>query len=101
MPLDPKRDDSTIVAFAKWSHPIRPNEDYIEPPWVWPEGTDHKTLDAWIAKAAEAESRSVGDTPCYRTCACSLGVSPFPIGRVFIASLNTNGLIVRPLLHRY
>ncbi|KAI1146781.1 putative GNAT family acetyltransferase [Nemania diffusa] len=62
---DPKRDDSTIVAFAKWSHPIRPNEDYIEPPWVWPEGTDHKTLDAWIAKAAEAESRSVGDTPCY------------------------------------
>ncbi|KAI1748631.1 putative GNAT family acetyltransferase [Xylaria castorea] len=63
---DPKRDVSTVVAFAKWSHPVLPGEDYIEPPWVWPEGTDLNTLGAWIAKAAEAESRSVGDAPCYR-----------------------------------
>ncbi|XXH00570.1 hypothetical protein Hte_006918 [Hypoxylon texense] len=57
---------ATIVAFAKWSHPIPPGEDYVEPPWIWPEGTDLETLQAWTAKAAEAESRSVGDAPCYR-----------------------------------
>ncbi|KAK7918284.1 hypothetical protein PG985_010158 [Apiospora marii] len=62
----PEDTNGTIIAFAKWSHPVLPNEDYVEPPWVWPEGTDLDTLGAWIAKAAEVESRSiVGDSPCY------------------------------------
>ncbi|KAI1357748.1 putative GNAT family acetyltransferase [Xylaria arbuscula] len=55
----------TIIAFAKWSHPALPGEDYVEAPWIWPEGTDLGTLQAWTARAAEAESRSIGDTPCY------------------------------------
>ncbi|KAI1110702.1 hypothetical protein F5Y14DRAFT_454787 [Nemania sp. NC0429] len=33
MPLDPRRGVSTVVAFAKWSHPVLPGEDYAEPPW--------------------------------------------------------------------
>ena len=60
------KDKELVVAFAKWSHPIFPGEDYVESPWVWPDGTDLDTLRAWTAKAAEAESRSVGDSPCYR-----------------------------------
>ncbi|KAI0531918.1 putative GNAT family acetyltransferase [Xylaria digitata] len=63
---DPEKNAGAVVAFAKWSHPVRPDEDYVEPPWVWPEGTDLDTLGAWTAKAAEAEGRSIGDTPCYR-----------------------------------
>lgn len=59
-------DTELVVAFAKWSHPISPGEDYAESPWIWPDGTDLDTLRAWTAKAAEAESRSVGESPCYR-----------------------------------
>ncbi|RYP76454.1 hypothetical protein DL769_003620 [Monosporascus sp. CRB-8-3] len=63
---DPEKNVGVVIAFAKWSHPVLPGEDYVEPPWIWPEGTDLDTLGAWTAKAAEAESRSVGDAPCYR-----------------------------------
>ncbi|KAK8057688.1 acyl-CoA N-acyltransferase [Apiospora saccharicola] len=62
---DPEMNADVVVAFAKWSHPVLPGEDHIEPPWIWPEGTDLDTLEAWIAKAAEVESRSLGDAPCY------------------------------------
>lgn len=62
------KDKDLVVAFAKWSYPIFPGEDYVESPWIWPDGTDLDTLRAWTAKAAEAESRSVGENPCYRKC---------------------------------
>ncbi|KAF2972597.1 hypothetical protein GQX73_g861 [Xylaria multiplex] len=71
---DPETNAGAIIAFAKWSHPVRPDEDYVEPPWIWPEGTDLDTLGAWIAKASEAESRSIGDTPCY--CLSYIGTDP-------------------------
>ncbi|KAK8022195.1 hypothetical protein PG993_012962 [Apiospora rasikravindrae] len=62
----PENTDDAVVAFAKWSHPVLPGEDYDEAPWIWPEGTDLETLGAWIAKASEVESRSaVGNIPCY------------------------------------
>ncbi|KAI1325120.1 putative GNAT family acetyltransferase [Xylariaceae sp. FL0255] len=67
------------VAFAKWSHPVHPSEEYVEPPWNWPEGTDLDTLGAWIAKATEAENRSVGDTPCYHL--FFIGTDPSYTGR--------------------
>ncbi|KAI0474052.1 putative GNAT family acetyltransferase [Xylariaceae sp. FL0804] len=61
---------AVIVAFAKWTHPVRPSGSdsaHVEAPWTWPAGTDLATLGAWAARAAEAERRSaVGDTPCYR-----------------------------------
>lgn len=55
-----------IVAFAKWSHPVPRGQDSAEPPWIWPEGTDLDTLDAWISRAAEIEGRCISDKPCYR-----------------------------------
>ncbi|KAK8076436.1 hypothetical protein PG994_003708 [Apiospora phragmitis] len=66
MPSGPENTAGTVIAFAKWSHPVLPGEEYVEPPWIWPEGTDLDTLGAWIANAAEVESRSaVGGAPCY------------------------------------
>lgn len=68
MPTGSEENVGTVVAFAKWSHPIYPDEDYVEPPWIWPEDTDFETLRAWTAKAADAESRSIRGVPCYRAC---------------------------------
>lgn len=70
MPPGPEKNVGPIVAFAKWSHPVLRGEDYVEPPWIWPEGTDLNTLGAWTAKAAEAESRSLRGAPCYRMSPC-------------------------------
>ena len=55
-----------IISFAKWSHPIAEGEDYIEPPWVWPEGTATEVLDNWSRKLEEAQERVIGRKPCYR-----------------------------------
>ncbi|KAI8957295.1 putative GNAT family acetyltransferase [Daldinia sp. FL1419] len=55
-----------VIAFAKWTHPVRPDEDYIEPPWIWPPGTNLDILDDWAKKTEEAQARALGDTPCYR-----------------------------------
>ncbi|CAH0025453.1 unnamed protein product [Clonostachys rhizophaga] len=63
---DSEKSLDNVISFAKWSHPVDPGEDYVEPPWIWPEGTDLDTLAAWTALAAEAESRAVGSIPCYR-----------------------------------
>uniref|UniRef100_A0A0B7K9Y3 N-acetyltransferase domain-containing protein n=1 Tax=Bionectria ochroleuca TaxID=29856 RepID=A0A0B7K9Y3_BIOOC len=63
---DPEKSLDNVISFAKWSHPVDPSEGYVEPPWIWPEGTDLETLAAWTARAAEAETRSLGSTPCYR-----------------------------------
>ncbi|OAQ65116.2 GNAT family acetyltransferase [Pochonia chlamydosporia 170] len=62
----PEKNVETVVAFAKWSHPVHTGENYNEPPWIWPDGTDLDTLAAWTAKATEAERRSIGDAPFYR-----------------------------------
>ena len=56
-----------VIAFAKWSHPVADGEDYVEPPWVFPEGTNWDVLDSWTRKVEEAQERAVGRTPCYRT----------------------------------
>lgn len=66
VPIDPEKSLDNVISFAKWSHPVDPSEGYVEPPWIWPEGTDLETLAAWTARAAEAETRSLGSTPCYR-----------------------------------
>ncbi|KAL7625835.1 hypothetical protein AAE478_005058 [Parahypoxylon ruwenzoriense] len=55
-----------VVAFAKWSHPVYEGESYAEPPWIWPEGTDHDVLAAWTKKMEEAQERALGTNPCYR-----------------------------------
>ncbi|KAI1127594.1 putative GNAT family acetyltransferase [Nemania abortiva] len=73
-PEDTNKNASVVIAFAKWSHPVHPGEDYVEPPWIWPEGTNLDTLRAWVSKAAETERRSIGDTPCY--CLTYIGTDP-------------------------
>lgn len=55
-----------IISFAKWIHPMAEGEEYIETPWVWPEGTALDVLEAWTTKVEEAEKRVLGNKPCYR-----------------------------------
>ena len=58
-----------VVAFAKWSHPVPEggDEEYVEPPWVWPEGTNWDVLEGWARKSEEVQERALGRMPCYRT----------------------------------
>jgi hypothetical protein len=61
----PEEDEGTVIAFAKWSHPID-NEEYAESPWIWPKGTNQAVLDAWTKKTEVALAQSLGNDPCYR-----------------------------------
>jgi hypothetical protein len=54
------------VAFAKWSHPVTDEEDYVEPPWVRPDGTNWNVLENWTRETEEAQKRALGRTQCYR-----------------------------------
>lgn len=60
------RTDSKVIGFAKWSHPLSEDEDYVEPLWVWPEGTNWEGLDLWNKKMEEVQERLLRGTPCYR-----------------------------------
>ena len=62
---DPKA-GSRVIAFAKWSHPVEEGEDYTEPPWIWPEGTDLDVLGKWTAEVEMALQKVLGTAPCYR-----------------------------------
>jgi hypothetical protein len=55
-----------IIAFAKWSHPVMSEENYVEPPWIWPEETRLEVLNRWAEKTEKAQREALGDTPCYR-----------------------------------
>ncbi|KAF3067125.1 hypothetical protein GL218_08902 [Daldinia childiae] len=61
-----RRRKEQVIAFAKWSHPVRLDEDYVEPPWIWPTGTNLDILNDWAKKTEAAQSRALGNTPCYR-----------------------------------
>jgi hypothetical protein len=58
--------EGKVISFAKWSHPIDDGEDYVESPWVWPEGTNLEVLENWGKEIDEAYERVLGATPCYR-----------------------------------
>ena len=60
------RDQDQIVSFAKWSLPVSTSEDYVEAPWVWPEGTDLEVLGEWTEKMEEAQQKALGEGPSYR-----------------------------------
>lgn len=57
---------SEVIAFAKWSHPVDADEEYNEPPWIWPEGTNYEVLNRWDDLLQEVQNRTMGKTPCYR-----------------------------------
>jgi GNAT superfamily N-acetyltransferase len=56
---------SPIIGFAKWVHPVRPEDEYTPPPWSLPEGTDWAILTPWIAAAEKTEEAVMGKTPHY------------------------------------
>ncbi|KAI1290715.1 putative GNAT family acetyltransferase [Xylaria venustula] len=58
--------EGQIIAFAKWSHPVRKDEEYEEAAWIWPPGTNMKILESWANAAEEGQGLTVGDLPCYR-----------------------------------
>ncbi|KAI1467713.1 putative GNAT family acetyltransferase [Daldinia caldariorum] len=62
--LEPQ--NSSAISFAKWAHPVRSDEGYVEPPWVWPVETDLDILNDWAKKTEETQLRILGNTPCYR-----------------------------------
>ena len=55
-----------IIGFAKWCRPIAEGHEYIEEPWVWPEGTDMQILDEWTRRVEEAGEKVLGSRPTYR-----------------------------------
>lgn len=55
-----------VIAFAKWANPVSTEDNYTEPPWIWPAGTDLKILQDWTEVTEQAQMRAVGDAPCYR-----------------------------------
>jgi hypothetical protein len=57
---------SDIIAFAKWAHPIGPNDGYEEPLWIWPEGTAFDVLAEWTQLMEEAQTTAMGSQACYR-----------------------------------
>lgn len=63
--VKPKSHRASVVAFAKWAHPVADGEDYTEPPWLWPEGTNLDVLEGWAKKTEEAQQKALGRTPCY------------------------------------
>ncbi|KAI9777812.1 MAG: hypothetical protein M1816_004401 [Peltula sp. TS41687] len=56
-----------VIAFAKWAHPVADDEEYVEPPWAWPQGTDWDVLEKWSRKMEEVQERVLGRTSCYRS----------------------------------
>lgn len=56
----------TVIAFAKWSHPVGKDEGYEEAPWRWPPGTNMVVLEAWGRVTEEIQEQAMGSQPCYR-----------------------------------
>jgi hypothetical protein len=55
-----------IIGFAKWRRPIWDEEEYVEEPWVLPEGTAMGILDEWTERVEAAGGKVLGTRPCYR-----------------------------------
>ena len=60
------REGPEIISFAKWALPVSQSEEYVEPPWRWPEATNHAVLDRWTEKVEAAQKNILGESPCYR-----------------------------------
>lgn len=75
------RDQNEIISFAKWHFPIPRGEEYEEPPWIWPEGTNFAVLDEWTERAQAVYLKILGNTPCYRELPrdplCGLSISSY------------------------
>jgi hypothetical protein len=52
--------ESTIIAFAKWMHLTKSNDEYQEVKWIWPKGTSLDVLADWTKLVEEAQKNSDG-----------------------------------------
>jgi len=59
------RFEDKIISFAKWSLPILESENYTEPSWTWPEGTEFDVVKEWGEKVESAQQKALGSEPCY------------------------------------
>jgi len=62
------RFEDKVISFAKWTLPILESENYTEPSWTWPEGTDYDVLNEWVERVEGAQQKALGSEPCYRKC---------------------------------
>jgi hypothetical protein len=62
-----RSEENAIIAFAKWAHPIEPDNEFREPQWIWPEGTSLDVLAHWGKLMEEAQAAATGSQRCYRT----------------------------------
>ncbi|EER24473.1 GNAT family acetyltransferase, putative [Coccidioides posadasii C735 delta SOWgp] len=66
-----RNEEDQVIGFAKWCRPILKSENYEEPPWQWPEGTNMAALNEWTAKVEAANAKILHNTPCYRLSFCA------------------------------
>jgi hypothetical protein len=57
--------EGEIVGFAKWIHPVHPNENYKWPRWNLSKTKDRKVLEPWLAEVKRVEEEIIGDAPRY------------------------------------
>lgn len=67
--------DGIIIAFAKWAHPTKPEDEYEEPPWIWPEGTALHILEDWTGRVEAAQTTAMDSQVCYRKSLNRFGMS--------------------------
>jgi hypothetical protein len=84
--------EGKVISFAKWSHPVEEGEDYAEPPWVWPEGTNMEVLNAWGKEIDDSYERVLGATPCYR----KISIFLFPLVPRVISATQHYPLVSNP-----
>ncbi|GAP91895.2 putative GNAT family acetyltransferase [Rosellinia necatrix] len=65
-PREGKVEAGKVIAFAKWSHPVKKGEEYEEAAWIWPPGTNMSVLESWGRATEEAQEEAMGGQPCYR-----------------------------------
>ncbi|KAH7074593.1 acyl-CoA N-acyltransferase [Paraphoma chrysanthemicola] len=56
--------DAQIIAFAKWAHPVFPDE-HVFPTWPLSESKDRRVLDPWLVEVARVEAEIIGESPRY------------------------------------
>lgn len=61
-----KKSDRLIISYARWNLPVHESEDYVEPPWRFPAGTDWGVLQTWAGMVENAQRRVLGRESCYR-----------------------------------
>lgn len=62
----PEEGGKNSISFAKWVRPHDESEDYEEPAWEWPPGTDLSLIGEWTAKVEGASERVLGKRKHWR-----------------------------------